>query len=44
MRRPKPITPYIKAIDAINPMEFAFHCAIRPALRLVMVGPGAQMS
>ena len=38
----KPITPYLKAIDAINPMDAAFHSAIRAGITSVMVGPGSS--
>lgn len=38
----KPITPYIKAIDAINPMDSAFHNAIRAGITSVMAGPGSS--
>ncbi|NLT39302.1 MAG: amidohydrolase [Clostridiales bacterium] len=38
----EPITPYIKAIDAINPMDSAFHCAIKAGVTSVMVGPGSS--
>lgn len=38
----KPITPFIKAIDAINPMDSAFHNAIKAGITSVMVGPGSS--
>ena len=38
----EPITPYIKAIDAINPMDSAFLNAIRTGVTSVMVGPGSS--
>lgn len=38
----EPITPYIKAIDAINPMDSGFHSAIRAGITSVMVGPGSS--
>jgi imidazolonepropionase-like amidohydrolase len=38
----EPITPYIKAIDAINPMDSAFHSAIKTGVTSVMVGPGSS--
>ena len=38
----KPITPYIKALDAINPMDSGFHNAIRTGITSVMVGPGSS--
>lgn len=37
-----PITPFIKAIDAINPMDPAFHSAIQAGITSVMVGPGSS--
>lgn len=37
-----PITPYLKAIDAINPMDAAFHNAIKAGITSVMVGPGSS--
>jgi len=36
-----PITPYIRAIDGINPMDPAFHNAICSGITSVMVGPGS---
>lgn len=38
----EPITPYIRAIDAINPMDSAFHNAICAGITSVMVGPGSS--
>ncbi len=38
----EPITPYIKAVDAINPMDSAFHNAIKSGITSVMVGPGSS--
>lgn len=38
----EPITPYIKAIDAINPMDSGFHNAIKAGITSVMVGPGSS--
>ncbi|PKM72553.1 MAG: amidohydrolase [Firmicutes bacterium HGW-Firmicutes-16] len=38
----EPLTPYIKAIDAINPMDSAFHNAIKAGITSVMVGPGSS--
>ena len=38
----EPITPYIKAIDAINPMDSAFLNAIKTGVTSVMVGPGSS--
>lgn len=37
-----PITPFIKAMDAINPMDSAFHTAIKAGITSVMVGPGSS--
>ena len=36
-----PITPCMRAIDAINPMDSAFHTAIATGITGVMVGPGS---
>lgn len=36
-----PITPDLRAIDAINPMDPAFHNAIQAGITSVMVGPGS---
>ncbi len=38
----KPVTPYIKALDAVNPMDKAFHDAIKAGITSVMVGPGSS--
>ena len=38
----KPITPYLKALDAINPMDAAFHSAIHAGITSVLVGPGSS--
>jgi imidazolonepropionase-like amidohydrolase len=38
----KAITPYIKALDAVNPMDSGFHNAIRTGITSVMVGPGSS--
>lgn len=38
----EPITPYLKALDAINPMDSAFHNAISVGITSVMVGPGSS--
>lgn len=38
----EPVTPYIRAIDAINPMDSAFHNAIKAGITSVMVGPGSS--
>ena len=37
-----PITPSLRAIDAINPMDPAFHDAIQAGITSVMVGPGSS--
>ena len=36
-----PVTPQLRAIDAINPMDPAFHDAIEAGITSVMVGPGS---
>lgn len=36
-----PITPYLKALDAINPMDAAFDDAVRAGITSAMVGPGS---
>ena len=38
----EPITPYLKALDAINPMDSAFHNAIKAGITSVMTGPGSS--
>ncbi len=38
----EPITPYIRAVDAVNPMDAAFHNAIKAGITGVMVGPGSS--
>lgn len=38
----RPLTPYIRALDAINPMDSAFHNAIKAGITAVMVGPGSS--
>ncbi|MFW5780405.1 MAG: amidohydrolase [Bacillota bacterium] len=37
-----PIVPYLRALDAINPMDSAFHMAISAGITSVMVGPGSS--
>jgi imidazolonepropionase-like amidohydrolase len=37
----KPVTPSLRALDAINPMDAAFHDAIQTGITSVMVGPGS---
>lgn len=36
-----PITPYLRAIDAINPMDDAFHDALKAGITAAMIGPGS---
>ncbi len=36
-----PLTPCVRAIDAINPMDSAFHNALATGITGVMVGPGS---
>ncbi len=36
-----PVTPYIRGIDAVNPMDSAFHNALAEGITGVMVGPGS---
>ncbi len=38
----EPITPYLKAIDAVNTMDSAFENAVRAGITSVMVGPGSS--
>lgn len=37
-----PITPYLRAIDAINPMDAAFHDALQAGITGAMIGPGSS--
>lgn len=37
----EPVTPFIRALDAINPMDSAFHNAVSAGITSVMVGPGS---
>ncbi len=37
-----PITPYLSAIDAINPLDHAFKNAIKAGVTSVMTGPGSS--
>lgn len=37
----EPVTTMIRALDAVNPMDAAFHDAIRAGITSVMVGPGS---
>ena len=36
-----PVTPYLRAIDAINPMDAAFDDAVRAGITSAMIGPGS---
>lgn len=36
------ITPYLRALDGINPLDPAFHTAIKAGITSVMVGPGSS--
>lgn len=38
----EPITPYLRAIDAVNPMDAAFDDALRAGITSAMVGPGSS--
>lgn len=37
-----PITPYLRALDGINPMDSAFHNALSAGITGLMVGPGSS--
>lgn len=37
-----PITPYLRAVDAINPMDAAFDDAVRAGITSAMIGPGSS--
>ena len=37
-----PVTPYLRAIDAINPMDDAFHDALKAGITAAMIGPGSS--
>lgn len=37
-----PLTPYLRAIDAINPMDAAFDDALRAGITSAMIGPGSS--
>lgn len=37
-----PVTPSLRAIDAINPMDDAFHNAARAGITAAMIGPGSS--
>lgn len=38
----EPVTPYLRGIDAINPMDAAFDDAVRAGITTAMVGPGSS--
>jgi len=38
----EPLTPYLKALDAINPMDSSFHNALSAGITGLMVGPGSS--
>ncbi len=38
----KPLTPWLRALDAINPMDAAFDDAVQAGITSVMVGPGSS--
>lgn len=37
----EPVTPFLRAVDAINTMDAAFHDAIRAGITSAMIGPGS---
>lgn len=37
-----PVTPFLRAVDAINPMDAAFDDAVRAGITSAMVGPGSS--
>ncbi|MCH5262870.1 MAG: amidohydrolase [Lachnospiraceae bacterium] len=37
-----PVTPCLRAIDAINPMDDAFHDALKAGITSAMIGPGSS--
>lgn len=37
-----PITPQLRALDAVNPLDAAFHDALKAGITSVMVGPGSS--
>lgn len=37
-----PLTPHLRALDAINPMDSAFHNALSAGVTAAMVGPGSS--
>lgn len=38
----EPITPYLKGLDGVNPMDSTFHNALSAGITGVMVGPGSS--
>ncbi|MFL0168694.1 amidohydrolase [Candidatus Clostridium helianthi] len=38
----QPVTPYLRALDGINPMDSAFHNALSAGITGAMVGPGSS--
>lgn len=38
----EPVTPWLRSIDAINPMDAAFDDAVRAGITTVMAGPGSS--
>lgn len=38
----QPVIPYLKALDAVNPMDSAFHNALSAGITAVMAGPGSS--
>lgn len=38
----EPVTPFLKALDAINPMDSSFHNALSAGITGLMVGPGSS--
>lgn len=36
-----PVTPYLRAVDAVNPMDAAFDDALRAGITSAMIGPGS---
>lgn len=37
-----PVTPCLRAVDAINPMDDAFHDALKAGITAAMIGPGSS--
>ncbi|KPU43050.1 imidazolonepropionase [Oxobacter pfennigii] len=38
----EPVTPHLRGIDAINPLDMAFHDAVKAGITCVMSGPGSN--